>query len=806
MKTLSSTPLILFLSAAVLPACQLGEPGTGASQQKLVAPPASCQNGDPTCNSALDYPNATEIQMAIDSGNAADLAFSGADDALLVTGDDTVFLLDSDDDGVPDPADDCPGPGWRTPCDGDASNDGIYFMLDYDSSGALTVQSSVQVQASLETIDAYLMIDTSDRMDMEIARLISEMRTGTFADTSECPSASGTGLVGAIQCQTPNARFGLGSFGEIPLLPHADPYSQAPYHHYLDMTRNLTHLTDAVSSLVTRTNKDNPDAGTQAIYSALTGQGLGPYVPNRAGCPPGSWGYPCFADLALPVLMLVTESKLFNGPIPSAITTYDDPPFDGVLGASALLPPVRMSPNVLYANDPATAWDLGDLTSTSMTVMGTNTNFGNNTATWNLSACQQCTDPMDVSTCWVDGRDAFVKFSLGATISPFLSGEGTAYPTHNVAVFDATPAGVDCDPGPGGGDYWGRLTPTLAPGDYYLVSDAAVPLGVSSSDVQGPYQLRIQTTPSDPSWATADLPVPWADIEPEFLTRHVKIVAALSESNAQTDLRNLAQATESVDDDGDEFLHIIAANGNGLSDALMDGLDQLVNHTRRDVTLVAEDNPATAAVDESGFLLWVLATTCPTGAEPNCLGGVGTATCTQCLNDAQLAFEFSLGNAIVPRGNGHQVFDFDMVALADGTYELTRTPVRVLVPSDGPYYQSGYYQNTYDGDYVCVTPPERPDWGTLTWSGSAPGDSTVEFEFYTGETLAELDSAIPVSIVYPTDTTSQTYDVGDELVAAGLSNYGLLLRVRATINGSSDALETPVFEGWSMEFNCIPFD
>jgi hypothetical protein len=377
---------------------------------------------------------------------------------------------------------------------------------------------------------------------------------------------------------------------------------------------------------------------------------------------------------------------------------------------------------------------------------------------------------------------------------------------HNVAIFDATPAGVDCDPGPGGGDYWGRLTPTLAPGDYYLVSDAAVPLGVSSSDLRGPYQLRIQTTPSDPSWATADLPVPWADIESEFLASKAKIVAVLSEAPALQDMLDLAQSTGSVDRTNKEYVDNVSSSGAGVSDALIDGLDLLVNNTRRDVTLVAEDNPATAAVDESAFLRWAVATTCPTGAEPNCVGGDGTATCTQCLNDAQLAFEFALGNAIVPRGNGHQAFDFDMVALADGTYELTRTPVRVLVPSDGPYYQSGYYQNTYDGDYACITPPERPDWGTLTWSGSTPGDSTVEFEIYTGDTLQELDSAIPVSIVYPTDTTSQTYDVGDELVAAGLLNYGLLLRVRATVSGSSDALETPVFDGWSMEFNCIPFD
>jgi hypothetical protein len=103
-------------------------------------------------------------------------------------------------------------------------------------------------------------------------------------------------------------------------------------------------------------------------------------------------------------------------------------------------------------------------------------------------------------------------------------------------------------------------------------------------------------------------------------------------------------------------------------------------------------------------------------------------------------------------------------------------------------------------------PPEVPDWGTLAWIGSAPTDSSVEFLIYSANTLAELDSATPVSITYPTGTTVQSYDVADELQGAFQSNYMPFLRVRAVVNGSSDGWQTPVFQGWSMEFNCIPFD
>jgi hypothetical protein len=152
-----------------------------------------------------------------------------------------------------------------------------------------------------------------------------------------------------------------------------------------------------------------------------------------------------------------------------------------------------------------------------------------------------------------------------------------------------------------------------------------------------------------------------------------------------------------------------------------------------------------------------------------------------------------------------QVFDFEMVGYA-GAAEIGRIPVRVMVPEAGGSYGSGYYQNTYDSDVVCEMPPERPDWGDLTWIGSTPSDSTVEFELYTANTLAELDTVIPVSITYPTDTTAQTYDVGAELLNAGQENWMPFLRVRAKLNASSDSLSTPTFQGWSMEFNCIPFD
>ena len=187
--------------------------------------------------------------------------------------------------------------------------------------------------------------------------------------------------------------------------------------------------------------------------------------------------------------------------------------------------------------------------------------------------------------------------------------------------------------------------------------------------------------------------------------------------------------------------------------------------------------------------------------------------CEACLAETQLGFSFRLGNAIVTPSASPQVFDFDMLAIADGTAELTRIPVRVMVPEAGTSYGAGLYENTYESYAVCVWPDERPDWGTLSWSGSTPSDSKITFEFFSADVIEDLDTVIPVSLSYCTDPacdpgsrTEQEYDVGAELLASAVTNYRPYLRVRARLEASTDTLSTPVFGGWSMQFTCVPIE
>ncbi len=385
MKTQALTPLISLLLVLALPACQVGEPGSvGATYDSLVSAPAACGNGDPTCNTAIDYPEQADLSVT----NSSNITFSAGDNALnLVGGSGTV--VDTDGDGVPDPADECFGMGWRLPCDGDDKDDGAYQTAYYNSGGGNTLSADIEVRANVRSADAYILMDATGSMGGEQAQLVTDLTSGTFADTTECPGAANTGLVGAIKCVIPDVWMGVGDFKEVSYLPHDDRYDMAPYHHYLDMTDDVQHIIDAVAQMVPDFNKDTPEAATQAMYSVVTGNGLGDLVPNRGACPStpaGRWGYPCFRPGVLPIILLFTDAEMYNGPR-LASPTYGNPPYDGTLGLGTLLPPVEQSPNVLYSSDPFTAWDLGDLSNKSMTVMGSNKNLGNDATTWDKGVC-----------------------------------------------------------------------------------------------------------------------------------------------------------------------------------------------------------------------------------------------------------------------------------------------------------------------------------------------------------------------------------------------------------------------------------
>ena len=170
-------------------------------------------------------------------------------------------------------------------------------------------------------------------------------------------------------------------------------------------------------------------------------------------------------------------------------------------------------------------------------------------------------------------------------------------------------------------------------------------------------------------------------------------------------------------------------------------------------------------------------------------------------------FEVRFVNRDVAPTTVSQVYDFELVAHADDVVEVDRIPVRVMVPDadshrfdDAP--EAAFYRNVYDTTARCTTPPEHPRWGNLSWEGSTPTGTSIEFHIRTAPSEAELASATPAIVEIPTDTTSHTLNLTDELIADGQPWGFPYIQITAVLNPSSNPPATPTLEGWTFEFFC----
>jgi len=794
----------LFALLAVVAAC--GENPAGDSENAVIDPPAQCSSGRPDCSISEDYPVSGELTP----DNSAGLRYSAEASSLVV--DRVTMLPDGDGDGVPDDADDCPGTADWISCDGDPTNDGLYGTLFYDPVGAQAVvrQAIATTTADIPQIDVYFLIDATPTLAEEIGVLQSEILN----------------IIGDVQAQFADARFGVGLYREYALDPLAMPYSQAPYHHILDLTDDEALVQTAVSTLNTVANASVGSAASQALYSVASGFGLGDAVPNRGSCPQGSdadIGYPCFRPDALHVVMNITDAAVFNGPDPTGLR-YTDPPFAPGVGAGVTyLPPVEMFPTLFTADSAASALDLGDLSGQSLTLMGMSTLLTNqvNTAVAPGCAPPPPVPPDDPPGADMDGKDAVLALRFDspvAGVSAFAN--NTHWPGANVALFEDPMLdplmATACDGGTLGVGSWGAISwSPVASQTYYLVADGIIPAADPSHMPEGAFSLSIvhDGDPANPTWMTTDAPVAWADVETALLANDIRVASVVSlrdamtmPSDGNTDARLIAAATDALTKLGDEWVtELSTASGEGLDSAISNTIGLAKTDSVYDISVLAVDNESTAG-DERDFVQRIRNRDCAIGDALECAAGFANV-CRDCDIGAFLEYEVVLANTSVPPITTSQVFDFELVVRADGDVEVERIPVRVMVPDAASHEfnelpGSSFYRNSYDSTARCITPPERPRWGDLRWEGSTPEGTSIEFQIRTANTAQELPTSVPAVVVIPDDTTSHTINLTNEMIADGLS-YGLpYIQITALLNPSNSPPATPTLRGWTFEFVC----
>ena len=270
-----------------------------------ISGPVACSLCDPLCNVSTDRPDDGDLTADNSDGVIYDPIGGGISIPPSTTTPATPSdLVDTDGDGVVDVADDCPTtPGSSEYFGCTSGTPGIYYELPFNGPAEL---EPCELGVDLNSVDVYFLVDTTGSMGGELYNLQRGLTSGTYI--SGCPG----GIIGAMDCTIPDIQFGVGQAEDFPVSPFGVYYDD-PYRHRQDITNSRSAAQNAVNALRLGNGYDWPESQASALWSVATGNRLGGYTSARTGCPAGTWGYPCFREDAIPVVVLITDAPFHNG-------------------------------------------------------------------------------------------------------------------------------------------------------------------------------------------------------------------------------------------------------------------------------------------------------------------------------------------------------------------------------------------------------------------------------------------------------------------------------------------------------------
>ncbi|HEX2677866.1 MAG TPA: hypothetical protein VHM19_14535, partial [Polyangiales bacterium] len=322
------------------------------------------------------------------------------------------------------------------------------LFLDVDPGE--TRSGSIDVSFFLNSADVYFLVDQSGSMAGEAAQLKTDLTTGDFINDSSYDCADydfdfmpnnelkAQGVIGAVRCLIRDASFGVGLFREIPFSSYA-PEDQIVFRNYTDVysnayltmgtpdpKKNIDAAIAGIAQFYTDGNNDWPEADMLALNTLVTGNGMyfgitRPNIPARTTCPAGTWGYPCFRDGAIPIVVMFTDAMMHNGPS-SNNYPYSSSALGMTKGTSTTITEID-DHNETFGS----AENLTDLTSSYITVQGDTTNMTSDLS-YATVTCGSSTS--------TGGHDALFKFIISGSTNKTvkLTTEGSEFDT-TVSLF-----------------------------------------------------------------------------------------------------------------------------------------------------------------------------------------------------------------------------------------------------------------------------------------------------------------------------------------------------------------------------------
>ncbi len=246
----------------------------------------------------------------VDSDSDADGLSDGGEDAncngVADGGESSGTSGDTDGDGVSDLIEDVAGTDPTDAASNPQANGDFVFVEPYMQPQS-PLDSDLDFTTKLNSVDMYVMLDRSGSMSGEITSVKNNLAT-VVRNLTCAPLGAGT----PPNC-IPDLWAGAGTIG----------YSGSgidAYRHQVDMQPNP----DFTSLPITEPGGCCAEPLTFGAFSAITGQGGSSFgfagVPARATCTGSpaqaagfaTFGYPCFREGALPVVLLATDEQALS--------------------------------------------------------------------------------------------------------------------------------------------------------------------------------------------------------------------------------------------------------------------------------------------------------------------------------------------------------------------------------------------------------------------------------------------------------------------------------------------------------------
>ncbi|MDQ3032122.1 MAG: VWA domain-containing protein [Myxococcota bacterium] len=181
----------------------------------------------------------------------------------------------------------------------DAGPDAMIPCIEIPLDGGL-VELPLQTQVELGRADVVFAIDTTASMGQEIDQIRANLR-----------ERIAPGITNAIR----DSQIGVTTFADFPVGSCGDATeNDLPFRLVLPVSPDIGRVQSAVDSIGLDNGSDEPESQVEALYQIATGEGIAPWVPASFGCPMGGFGYPCFRNDALPVVLMFSDAPFHNGP------------------------------------------------------------------------------------------------------------------------------------------------------------------------------------------------------------------------------------------------------------------------------------------------------------------------------------------------------------------------------------------------------------------------------------------------------------------------------------------------------------